>query len=156
MAPTNRSKLPVMSALHTMKCFVSDLVNLSRISSSPFNQTNTDTVLFDSGANCCVTNAKSDFTEDFSTEVTNRVVDGIGKGLKIEGSGTVAWTFVADNGMYRTLRLPCYYIPTANTQIALLQRILEAYPKETFSMNQDSLTLSGHNNVPPVTLITRS
>ena len=112
----------------------------------------TDTVLFDSGANCCITNRRSDFASDFSTAGSDRVVDGIGKGLKIEGSGTVAWTFQADDGMYRTLRLPCFFVPSSNTRIASLQQILETYPKESFSMNSNCLVLSGHDQVPALTV----
>ena len=111
------------------------MVNLSRISSSSSEDESLDTVLFDSGANCCIMNSKSNFTGNISDSHANRIVDGIGKGLKVEGSGTVAWTFKADGGMYRTLRLPCFYVPGSNTRIASLQCILEAYPKETFTMN---------------------
>ena len=33
---------------------------------------------------------------------------------------TVSWTFKADNGMYRTVKLLCYYIQSANTRIIWL------------------------------------
>ena len=68
-------------------------------------------VLFDSGANCCVTHCKSDFNGHLKTIRGNHVIDGIGKGLKICGKGEVTWTFMADNKMYRTLKVPCYYVP---------------------------------------------
>ena len=97
------------------------LVNLSRISSTPLSDPETNTVLFNSGANCCITNHKADFAGDFTNEVSTQVVDGIGKGLKIEGAGTVAWTFKDTNGMYHTLCLPCYYVNSSNTCIASLQ-----------------------------------
>ena len=38
-------------------------------------------------------------------------VEGIGKALQIEGVGHVRWTFKADDGSHRTLRLPAYYVP---------------------------------------------
>ena len=142
-----------MGVLTSFKCFaMKQLVNLSNIASTGSNLTELETVLFDSGANCCVTNHQSDFTSTITKHITNRCVDGIGKGLKIDGTGVVSWTFKADNGMYRTLRLPCYYVPSSNTRIASLQTVLEAYPNETFSMNQNHLTLSGHGKTPSITI----
>ena len=65
-----------------------------------------DKVLFDSGANCCITNNKEDFIGDIETYApNNNIIDGIGKGLKVEGVGTVSWTFQSACGHYRTLEL---------------------------------------------------
>ena len=58
-------------------------------------------VLFDSGANCCITFDRTDFTT-FEPGGPAQV-DGLGKGLRIEGTGTIKWTFLADDGTYRTL-----------------------------------------------------
>ena len=86
---------------HMMK-----LVNVSEISSTAPVRAGKDQVLFDSGANCCVANQREDFVGECKRTSGNQTVDGIGKCLKIEGTGHVAWTFVADNGQYRTLKLP--------------------------------------------------
>jgi len=109
-----------------------------------------DKVLFDSGANCCITNHKDDFTGQFETISANSIVDGIGKGLTIKGKGTVAWTFKASNGMYRTLRLPCCYVPTSNMRIASTQVILKAYPKENLNLNRSEMVISGAGQIPPI------
>ena len=74
------------------------LVNLSKISSATDEPEKIETVLFDSGANVCVTNRKDDFGE-FHKMCDNDIIDGIGKAPRIEGVGVVAWTFKADNGM---------------------------------------------------------
>ena len=134
---------------------MASLVNLSRISSSQAEREQThpseaDKVLFDSGANCCVTNRQDDFAGQFETLPGNAVVDGIGKGLNIMGKGTVAWTFKATNGMYRTLRLPCYYVPSSNIRIASTRVILDTYPGETLLLKSDGLTLSGKDGVAPI------
>jgi hypothetical protein len=42
-------------------------------------------VLFDSGANCCITPCKDDFVGHYSELTDGPIVDGIGKGLKITG-----------------------------------------------------------------------
>ena len=114
--------------------------------------TSTKPVLFDTGANCCITNRKEDFLGGFKPSNGKHLVDGIGKGLVIKGSGRVAWTFGADDGSSRTLTLPCYYIPTANSRIASIQEILNTYPKESISMDASKLTLSGHGKYPSITI----
>ena len=100
-------------------------------------------VLFDSGANCCITFDKADFIPGTYESTFNEVVDGIGKGLKVQGKGLVAWTFEATNGAQRTLKLPCLHVPSCNTKIASLHQVLKTYPDETINMNRSSLRLSG-------------
>ena len=80
------------------------------------------------------------------------MVDGIGKGLQIEGKGKVAWTFVSDNGSYQTLLLPCYYIPTSNTRIASISEILKAYPKESITIQNNTLKILGYKKLPSITV----
>ena len=91
-------------------------------------------VLFDSGANCCITPHKGDFKGHLEAVQDNTIIDGIGKGLHIKGKGHVTWTFKADNGMYRTLKLPGYYVLGANMRIASVQEVLRAYPGEEVPM----------------------
>ena len=102
----------------TLKCAVLRLINLTNISSNPaLESLKTSDVLFDSGANCCVTNRRDDFVGPYHVGDGTQVIDGIGKGLRIQGRGHVAWTFKADNGMYRTIKVPCFYVPTGNCRI---------------------------------------
>jgi len=129
---------------------IGNMVNLSSINSSGTKSID-ESVLFDSGANCCVSNNPEDFVGKIKP-VHGESVDGIGKALSIEGQGKVAWTFVAANGMYRTLLVPCFYIPSANTRIASLRTILKAYPNETITMDGTSLSLSGHKKTPGITV----
>ena len=112
-----------------------------------------DKVLFDSGANCCITNNSEDFIGEIETYVpNNNIIDGIGKGLKVEGVGTVSWTFQSACGHYRTLELQCYYVPSTNQRIASLQCILDNNPKENFSLDSNALVLSGYDEVPSLTI----
>ncbi len=149
----NRVKPNKMKSLGTfIQCAMLQLVNLSAISStSPKPQEGND-VLFDSGANCCVSNRKEDFVGEFYPLSGNHLVDGLGKGLKIEGKGNVAWTFKSDDGMYRTLKVPCYYVPSACTRIASTQEILKSNPKEVITMTDTGMTLSGWETTPSLTI----
>ena len=119
---------------------------------SLFSNRNVKIHVFDSGANCCVTNQREDFVGEYKRTSGNQTVDGIGKCLKIEGTGHVAWTFVADNGQYRTLKLPCSCVPTMNGRIASMQEILSTCPNERFTMDGNNLVLSGYGAVPGITV----
>ena len=138
-------------------CAMADIVNVEHISSTETERENTNkfeagNVLFDSGANCCITNQREDFNGHFEPIKGNQVIDGIGKGLKIDGQGTVTWTFKADNGMYRTLKLPCYFVPSSNTRIASLQVIMKVYPEESAVMDGTHLRLTGNGSNPSITI----
>jgi len=73
-------------------------------------------ILLDSGANCCISNDRSDF--NIYHPGGPQQVDGIGKGLNIVGHGEVKWTIKGDNGRFRTLYLNVYYVPSVTTRIA--------------------------------------
>ena len=150
--PHNKGmSLKVTNWYNPLAC-MTKLINLSKISSSSNNQDVDEQVLFDSGANCCVTNRRDDFVGAYHRSKHRSMVDGIGKGLQIEGKGKVAWTFIADNGSYRTLLLPCYYIPTSNTRIASISEILRAYPKESITIQNNTLKISGYKKLPSITV----
>ena len=128
------------------------VVNLSNISSSGSMPSPDESVLFDSGANCCVTHRRDDFVGEFIELDGSQTIDGLGKTLAIKGQGYVAWTFKAETGTYRTLKLPCYYVPSVNTRIASIEKVLEAYPDETISITSKTLTLSGANGNPSIVI----
>ena len=105
-------------------------------------------VLFDSGANCCVTHCKDDFKGRLHLIQDSRQVEGIGKALQIAGVGTVTWVFKADNGTHRTIRVPAYYVPSANSRVASLQVILRTLRKERISLDDRQLRLEERTGVP--------
>jgi hypothetical protein len=112
---------------------MAELVNLSNISSTNIgNSAKSLPVLFDSGANCCVTHRRDDFVGEYTKLTHGPIVDGIGKGLKIVGQGNVAWTFMDEDNMYRTLKLPCYYVPSSQTWIASIGHFLGRSPRRYF------------------------
>ena len=83
-------------------------------------------VLFDSGANCCITPFKEDYENSGDFErCRESQVEGLNKGLHIEGKGTVCWTFKTDTGWYRDLWLPAYYVPSTSTRIASTQVVVD-------------------------------
>ena len=125
-------------------CGMTYLVNLGSVNSVNGSAVEVNKILFDTGANCCISNNRNNFVGTF-TPMECGAVDGIGKGLTIAGKRQVAWTFRGDNGMYRTLKLLCYHTPSSNTRIASVGVVLKTYPSENINITQDSLVLSGNS-----------
>lgn len=112
------------------------LINhLAQINSIAINAISNDRVLFDSGANCCITNMKEDFLDTFVPTSNNSMVVGIGKGLSVQGIGITHWIFNTTTEGTRTLSLPCHYVPSANTRIISTSVLLEEYPNEIITMD---------------------
>ena len=64
----------------------------------------------DSGASCCISNDKLNFTS--FTTMESSVLHGITSGLQIEGVGTIKWTLQDDSGHDITIFLPnSLYVP---------------------------------------------
>lgn len=135
---------------------MTQLINLAGLTSHPNEREKEETdnnILFDSGANVCITNALDDFHGHCDDcPVKHGQVDGIGKTLQIKAAGMLSWTFAADNGMCRTLKLPGCHVPSSLTRIASLQVILKACPQETISMTANALRSNGHDQQPSITV----
>lgn len=128
-------------------------INLASVDSRSPGETQVTPVLFDTGANCCITNAQTDFVGEFDSN-SQGAVEGIGKGLAIRGKGHVQWTFKSDTGMYRSLKLPCFYVPSCETRIASVPVIMENYPNEEIVITKHGLVLSGEERagIPALTV----
>ncbi|KAI2500371.1 hypothetical protein MHU86_14114 [Fragilaria crotonensis] len=68
-------------------------------------------VIWDSGASVTISPEKLDFVGTISRPSTITQLNGIAKGLRIEGEGKVHWSFHDATGKLRTLELPAYYVP---------------------------------------------
>ena len=148
---SKKSKLPKHLRKYTFALAVAQCVDASSITSTG-DGNYTYQVLFDSGANCCITSYPSDFVGPWQQFDKGPKIDGIGQSLMAKGSGHVAWTFTASNGMLRTLKLPCLYVPDYDGRIASIKRILHEYPNEDVKITKDKLILSGDkkNNQPSI------
>ena len=109
-------------------------------------------VLFDSGANCCVTNKKCDFVGRHHELNDNSVVSGLGEALKVKGIGHVAWTFLADDDTHRTLKLPAICVPGCNLCVASTSVVLQRCELEHFTLTSAHLKLSGSNDCPSLSV----
>ena len=131
-------------------CGFSWLVNLT--SNKPWVKLSHERVLFDSGANCCISPYKEDFVGEYIDCSKEHSVNGIGKMLNVVGRGHVAWTFEAENGTYRTIKVPCYHVPSSEIRILASNELLKAYPDETITITRDALTLNGTDDLPKLVI----
>jgi hypothetical protein len=68
-------------------------------------------VLWDTLATLGVTHNLSDFVSAIETSSITQVMKGIAKGLTIEGIGEIDHMILTEDGSYKVLRTPTYYIP---------------------------------------------
>ena len=89
-------------------------------------------MIWDSGASICISPTHSDFVGPLSKQTMNHRLQGIGKGLKVEGAGHVAWSFVDCSGMLRTLKVPGLYVPKASARLLSTSALLQQYLMSIF------------------------
>ncbi|KAI2504072.1 hypothetical protein MHU86_10354 [Fragilaria crotonensis] len=70
-------------------------------------------------------------------------LNGIAKGLRIEGEGKVHWSFHDSTGKLRTLELPAYYVPKIRVRLLSTTSLLQTYSDETIKVEAHRLTMSG-------------
>jgi hypothetical protein len=92
-------------------------------------------------------NERSDFVGPLD-EAPMAHLRGLANGVRIEGVGHVAWTFLDCRGMLRTLKLPTYYVPTAGIRLLSMSSLLQEYPNEFLHADRTGLRLSGTFGAP--------
>jgi hypothetical protein len=151
---TNKDKL---FFLHAWQSSNNSTMRLLRFSSNR-------PICIDTGASCCISNVKSDFI-DFS-ESNSSVLHGISSGLAINGTGTIQWSIINDNGDEVVLHLHnSLYVPKAPMCLLSPQHMAQHTNPDTDGFNSTGkfgiLTFSGHqrtihynsaNNLPIIFL----
>ena len=100
-------------------------------------------VIWDSGASVTISPDKRDFVGTISPPSTITQLNGIAKGLRIEGEGKVHWSFHDSSGKLRTLELPAYYVPKIRVRLLSTTSLLQTYSEETIKVEAHQLTMSG-------------
>ena len=100
-------------------------------------------VIWDSGASVTISPHRCNFVGPIKAPPLHLSLRGIAKGLRIEGVGHVAWAFVADNGMLRTLKVPAYLVTKSQARLLATTSLLQTYPGETITQTSTHLQLSG-------------
>ena len=105
-------------------------------------------IIWDSGASFSVSPNRSDFIGPLKPPSTFTQLQGISKGLRIEGYGHVMWAVHDTRGELRVLKVPAYYSPRIRVRLLSTTSLLQTYPTETITVEPHQLTLSGDNDDP--------
>lgn len=99
-------------------------------------------VIFDSGASIAISGNKNDFIGALVPPATDLWLGGMASGAKVEGIGTVKWTFPTKQG-FITLALTCYFVPDCRARLLSLQRLLNSCNDldGAFTVKKDHATL---------------
>ena len=105
-------------------------------------------VIWDSGASFSVSPNKNDFVGPIKSPSTFTQLQGISKGLRIEGHGHVMWAIHDTAGQLRMIKVPAYYAPRIRVRLLSTTSLLQSYPKETIHVEPHQLTLTGITGDP--------
>jgi hypothetical protein len=113
---TSEDKLAYLSAWTLLH----DSQKLHLMNFSPGGQP----ICIDTGASCCISNNRNDFIT-FQPS-SNRALSGIANGLQIEGTGTVCWCILNDNGDEVQLHIHnSLYVPSLPINLLSPQQICQ-------------------------------
>ena len=119
-----------------------------RFRSSFVAKTTTYPVIWDSGASFSVSPDRNDFVGPITRPSTFTQLQGIAKGLRIEGHGHVMWAIHDTKGQLRLIKVPAYYAPKIRVRLLSTTSLLQSYPNESIRVESHQLILSGDNNDP--------
>lgn len=128
---------------HLSQVFESFKAAASLVGENAGRKENKFAVIWDSGASISISSNRNDFVGPLKPAPAGLKIKGLAKGLRIAGIGHVAWTFIDETGMLRTLKLPAYYVPSADVRLLSTTSLLQAYPNESIQMTEGYLRLSG-------------
>jgi len=108
-------------------------------------------VIFDTGASLSITMDRSDFCGDITPTATDLYLGGLGSNMKIEGMGPVRWTFLNTDGSEVSIRMQCYYVPSARKRLLSPQKLFNKARGITgrYEGTEDCFTLH-LNDAPPL------
>ena len=137
------TNLPQRTFLNVIKSYIPSCFRSGSTTKAPVKS-----VIWDSGSSMSITNDRSEFIDGtYDTSFPNRTITGISDTkVKIEGVGTVSWSFEDTKGKIRTLKLPCLHVPSINQRLLSTSSLLKQYPNEVISISNGKLVLSGSSN----------
>jgi hypothetical protein len=82
-------------------------------------------IIFDMSASPAISPHRSDFVDNPTPLGRPTQLGGMGKGLQIEGIGTVVWDFNAKDGAEIQLHVPAYFVPGAKARLLIPQKLFD-------------------------------
>jgi hypothetical protein len=111
--------------------------------------------IWDSGASISINPDCKDFVGPINTLGPITQLQGIAKGLRIEGQGHVMWAMQDTLGNLRMIKVPAYLVSRIKVRLLSTTSLLQAYPGETITIEAHQLTLSGTSDETREQLIAR-
>jgi hypothetical protein len=112
-------------------------------------------VIWDSGASISITPDCKDFVGPINTPRPITQLQGIAKGLRIEGQGHVVRAMQETLGNLRMIKVPAYLVSRIKVRLLSTTSLLQAYPGETITIEAHQLTLNGTSDETRGQLIAR-
>jgi len=100
-------------------------------------------VIWDSGASISISPDRQDFVGPLVKPSVRQRLQGIAKGLNVEGHGHVLWACHDTSGQLRLLKVPAYYVPKCRVRLLSTTSLLQTYADEKITVQAHCLTLSG-------------
>jgi GAG-pre-integrase domain len=104
---------------------------------------NKRTIIWDSGASISISPNRDDFVGEFKTFTTKPKLKGISRTVNVKGQGYASWSIEDTNGMLRTLKIPCLYVPSVPQRLLSTTSLLEQYPDEHIDICNGKLLFTG-------------
>ena len=105
-------------------------------------------IIWDSGASISISHCRDDFVGPLLPPGPFTRIQGITKGLKVEGRGHVMWAMRDSTGQLRLIKVPALYIPNCRARLLSTSSLLQTYPDETIVADSQKITLSGNPSDP--------
>ena len=135
-------------SMHTIFFGESVILQHPRACTAAMNDTDTFTIVWDSGASFCVSFDKNDFVGPLKPLPKGSCIRGIANNLKIEGVGQLVWTLMDTNGKLRHLKLPAYYIPKLKQRLLSTSVFTATYPGNPITMTPGTFKVAGNPSTP--------
>jgi hypothetical protein len=87
-------------------------------------------VVWDSRASVSISPDKNNFIGPLDSPCAITYLNGIAKGLQIEGFGHVMWAINNSSGNLKMVRVPGYYAPKVRVQLLSTTCLLQTYPNK--------------------------
>jgi hypothetical protein len=101
-------------------------------------------IIWDSGASISLTFDRSDFVGPMKPAGLLTRLQGIAKGLRIEGQGQhVLWPMLDTTGQLCLIKVPAFYVPKCTVRLLSTTSLLQTYSGENIVMAAHQMKLTG-------------
>ena len=115
------------------------LLDDSNVGIYMFDQSS-DIIVFDTGASVCISNDPKDFVT-WDQHVDVPALQGITSRAPVQGSGTISWSLLDDNGVSHDITTKAYFVPDAKVRLFSPQRFLRDRTSGGLVLTPNSTTL---------------